>query len=1582
VIITWEDSRSGNDDIYAQRVNNSGTVQWTVDGIPICTDTDAQHNPQIVFDGASGGIIAWGDGRGGNACIYAQRVDSVGTVQWSSNGVSVSCSPAGLMNSKIISDGSGGAVIAWTDLRNSSWENIYAQRINSSGAAQWTANGVAFSQFDARQEHCQIVSDGSGGIIAAWLYDPDHITDYHLNSQRINGAGAVMWDEFGTIICTPNKTQTHPVVASDGTGGTIVTWVDKRRQVDDFYGNDDIISQRVNEDGEILWDTAGVPICLAGGYQDNPESVYDEAGCVVVAWRDRRAAPDNMDLYAQRIDVSGDVQWAMDGIPICVAADNQDQHNIISDGSGGTIIAWRDSRGGSYHIYAQRVNGSGTVLWSIDGEVICSAIDSQFGPYLVSDGAGGAIIAWYDYRNSMDNYDIYAQRINGAGTVQWTADGVPLCSTVEAQLYPRIVSDGQGGAIVSWEDYRYPGNIYAQRVDADGAVQWTVDGVLACNSTGYQYDCEITSDGAGGAFIAWYDNRNSIDGIYAQSIDASGAVRWSADGLPVCSYSGFRNDVRIVSDGQGGAVMTWRDQRNGNDDIFTQRVDTTGTLFWLIDGVAVCDDVSHQDNHRIVSDGAHGAFVAWNDGRTGRDLVYLHRITELGLGPVCEVSPVSIEIPGYIESGAYADTTFTITNTGFGTLTGYAGSDCDDFTIVSGGGQFSLDRGMSRVVTVRFMPPAPGLYQCTIDTGIFICSDVTVSGRGFSCPPDSVLYVDAGAVGIEAGSSWMDAFTDLSGALAVAPLCPSVTQVWVAEGTYIPTNTTGRDATFNLMDGLALCGGFDGTETILSQRDVSANETILSGDIGVVDDNSDNCYHVVTGSGTDTTAVLDGFIVEKGKADGASSPDNFGAGMLNQDGSPAVIGCVIRHNSSANSGAGMYNSQSDIRVRNTAFEDNDSGNLGGGFFQDSGAPSLIDVYFRGNSANTGGGMYTESCLMVLINGVFHSNSAPYTGAMGTLFPAAGSRIVNTSFNSNTAVYSYGCMYNFAGGSNLEIINVISWGNSASSSPEIFNNACTPVISHSDFSGCGGSGGGWDSLFGTDGGGNIDDDPLFFSEVGGDLRLLTGSPAIDAGDGTVPELPSTDIAGASRVQGAEVDMGAYEGATDPGTVHVTTIPAGLEIEVESVTHTDPYDTVIAIGSELELSAPTPQPSGDFVYAFTGWSDSGDTTHTVTISSSDTTFTAYFAQLAAYALIDSIIDVPDDQGGWARIYFSRSYYDDAGETEYPVTEYDMHRRIDDVGLAATVLERGETVTREVNVELPDGSEALLSPFDDDTKSRYISYRDRYFLSIEDAGSRDLLLAPPGLWEVLGNVSAMQQDSYVYLAPTLADSAATLVYTAFYISAHTTTPAVFFESPADSGYSVDNIAPGVPLGLAVAYNTGSGNELTWDPAPEPDFQYYRIYRGDSETFVPGPGNLVHETVTPDWNDPDYDGWDVHYKVTALDHVGNESDVASAASTTGDDMPQAPDAFALYQNVPNPFNPATTIRFDLPKATYVKLSIFNVKGELVSTIADRHMSEGRKEFMWTAKDNRGRSVSSGIYFYRLVAGDFVQTRKMVLLR
>ncbi|UCF06280.1 MAG: choice-of-anchor D domain-containing protein [bacterium] len=345
------------------------------------------------------------------------------------------------------------------------------------------------------------------------------------------------------------------------------------------------------------------------------------------------------------------------------------------------------------------------------------------------------------------------------------------------------------------------------------------------------------------------------------------------------------------------------------------------------------------------------------------------------------------------------------------------------------------------------------------------------------------------------------------------------------------------------------------------------------------------------------------------------------------------------------------------------------------------------------------------------------------------------------------------------------------------------------------------------------------------------------------------------------------------------------------------------------------------------------------------------------VGAEPFILSISDVGNDQGRNVRINFHGSPRDSQGSPS-PILQYEAYRRIDPLPLTAS-LESGH-------------DEGPI-----DTEIRVRQARESGMLSFPAT----VLLEN---WEYAGAIPAHGETIYNMIAPTLADSTKTngMHWSVFFIRAATADPLTYFDSPIDSGYSLDNLPPGVPGGFSVAYNTGSGNQLAWDPSEDEDFQYFKVYRSTDPDFTPTPDDLVHLTIEVTWLDPISEGWQYHYKVSAVDFSGNESDATSPVSITGDEGTTAPKVFALYQNVPNLFNPTTTIRFDLPRATHVKLSIYNLRDELVATPMNKHMTEGRKEISWNARSDRGRALASGVYFYRLIAGDFVQTKKMVLLR
>jgi len=428
-----------------------------------------------------------------------------------------------------------------------------------------------------------------------------------------------------------------PVIVSDGSGGAIIAWQDSRNDGSFF----DIYAQRINSEGIVLWTTDGVAISTGIGDRRAPAIVSDGIGGAIITWIDSRSGFNLTDIYAQRIDSSGVVQWTTDGLAICTEAASQGSQAIISDGSGGAIITWVDGRSGNGtgdKIYAQRIDSSGSIHsgWITDGVAICSNLpNTRNHPTIVGDGLGGAIITWSDYRNS-STYDIYAQKINASGIVQWDANGVAICTFPEMQGKPKIVRDGESGAIIAWEDTRTTqGDIYAQRIDASGNLLWALNGLSICSQPPYtQANHNIISNGSGGAIITWYDNRNGNYDIYAQAVNGAGLVQWIVDGIVVCSAIDNQYFPALVADGLGGAIITWHDNRLGTSafDIYAQRINSEGATQWTTDGAPISTEAHWQGYTSITSDGTSGAIITWYDYRSGFNSdIYAQQISANGV---------------------------------------------------------------------------------------------------------------------------------------------------------------------------------------------------------------------------------------------------------------------------------------------------------------------------------------------------------------------------------------------------------------------------------------------------------------------------------------------------------------------------------------------------------------------------------------------------------------------------------------------------------------------------------------------------------------------------------------------------------------------------------------------------------------------------------------------------------------------------------------------------------------------------------------------------------------------------------------
>lgn len=421
-------------------------------------------------------------------------------------------------------------------------------------------------------------------------------------------------------------------------------------------------------------------------------------------------------------------------------------------------------------------------------------------------------------------------------------------------------------------------------------------------------------------------------------------------------------------------------------------------------------------------------------------------------------------------------------------------------------------------------------------------------------------YVDLNATGSADGLTWANAFTDLQESLSI--VVPGDI-LWVAAGQYKPTTGNDRTISFQLRNGVTLYGGFAGNETVLAQRDIAVNLTILTGDIGEPGFREDNSHSVVTFSNSMAPTSLDGFRIVNGYSASGTSYNGGGLRVTNVFGEFVLRNCMVVNNYSGTYGGGLYLASARMKVLNCEFNNNEAGSGSGGALYNgnvngSGSTLIIrDCRFTNNSARIGACLTNSQAYdeLVIDRCTFTNNTSEYSildiddfnsaellnsYVIGNTVNGFTSNVLEVnSTNSDEVFTMVNCTvaHNFNVYTNLiqspiirffdsvhKVQNCIIHGNTVEDGLQISANA---VISHSIVDG------------GHSGGTNIiDSDPLFsapytgapsgFDATDHDYTLQPTSPAVNVGLNSAVVAPyDLDLTGLPRIQGGVVDLGCYE-----------------------------------------------------------------------------------------------------------------------------------------------------------------------------------------------------------------------------------------------------------------------------------------------------------------------------------------------------------------------------------------------------------------------------------------------------------------------
>ncbi|MDZ4181909.1 MAG: hypothetical protein U1B83_03445, partial [Candidatus Cloacimonadaceae bacterium] len=509
----------------------------------------------------------------------------------------------------------GGAIYVWSDTKLGE-RDLWAQKVDAQGNMVW-GDPVLIDGKPDRQEDPVITRTSDNNFIIAWIDFYDDL-DGNVYAQKISPSGQLLWQQGGKPVCTQFGVQIALNMEPDNAGGAYIVWVDSRNPSKDLYG------QRIDTNGNPVWTVNGIPLANGAGDEVQNTMLPDGQGGMMIAYTHTYVGAE--DIFLKRFLPNGDMAWPQ-MVVLSDATGNQGKVRMATLTNGEFVFTWQDQRNDDPDIYAMKVNLQGQMLWPdpfiVFGDSGSPSFAPQLNPRIQATSDNGVIIVWEDFRLDNLNADLYAQKVNAAGTLLWNTNGVPISTAPFAQISQRMASDGQGGAYIVWDDLRN-GNapnddIYAQHISATGQALWETNGKPICTAANTQ-NSGLVKFTNGHVYINWMDIRNGSVGIYYQVLTAAGTALLEADGREV--FWGLSGDTPLdnylILPRQNDTVLVWQDNRFANlgYQIYFQFLNPNGTVDLETNGRPVTlptgyDQITPQ---AAVSPDGHLAII-WEDKR-------------------------------------------------------------------------------------------------------------------------------------------------------------------------------------------------------------------------------------------------------------------------------------------------------------------------------------------------------------------------------------------------------------------------------------------------------------------------------------------------------------------------------------------------------------------------------------------------------------------------------------------------------------------------------------------------------------------------------------------------------------------------------------------------------------------------------------------------------------------------------------------------------------------------------------------------------------------------------------------------------
>jgi len=588
MIMAWSDTRTGDRDIYMQKVDTTGALLWGPTGIRATVADGRQEDPVMVSDGAGGAFLGWIDYRDDEyGDVYAQHIDANGLLSWDPAGVPVAVNAGPQQSANMARGATGVAYLIWDDGSLSEQGDIFGTVLTLSGPlAAGGTDGLVLVNASGSQSNHSIETSGSEAVVV-WR-DGRDANDVDIYGQRLDVNFNGLWGENGILVCGNAASQTYPKVAPADGDRVAVSWLDDRN-----HQKTDIFSQLLAADGSSVWTEDGIPVTNLSSEQRASRVKSNGVDQIYYVWEDFRSNPQDPDIYVQSLDLNGSELWTTNGIPVVEQPLKQQQPRFTLGDAGGVFITWLDERNGGFpesDIYLQYVDTAGNMDFAANGLALTNGKRYQEGGLVRPDGNGGALVIWSN--SATGSIGLTGQHVSQTGSASWNADGLEFFFGIDGDATQlQILPWSSNSVMTFWEDNRWAGTgaiAMAQVMDHTAAVAYTMDGV-ALSGNQEQMDPIITPDNAGGAYLAYTNISTGVEILFAQHVDSELVPTWPAAGYQVNPNAILGQfSPQLVTGADDYLYYFWTEDIFFQGlHIFAQKYDIDGTAQWGESGVQV-----------------------------------------------------------------------------------------------------------------------------------------------------------------------------------------------------------------------------------------------------------------------------------------------------------------------------------------------------------------------------------------------------------------------------------------------------------------------------------------------------------------------------------------------------------------------------------------------------------------------------------------------------------------------------------------------------------------------------------------------------------------------------------------------------------------------------------------------------------------------------------------------------------------------------------------------------------------------------------------------------------------------------------